>query len=139
MIRTIVTRRGFLRTLLLAGSLVFMRRAEAFDTIADPHPDHLLSTKLVDLFHNKNSARAIGLEYLRIAPALERHPRELTRLICSHWQEREKQIDHADIGRLKQILMDQQREDFANGRIVNVQGWILSETEARLCALAALV
>ena len=30
------------------------------------------------------------------------------------------------------------REDFATGRTVQVDGWLLSRTEARLCALAAL-
>lgn len=30
------------------------------------------------------------------------------------------------------------REDFANGRTLLVQGWCLSRTEARVCALAAL-
>ncbi len=30
------------------------------------------------------------------------------------------------------------RADFAGGRMVSVDGWIISDTEARLCALAAL-
>ena len=30
------------------------------------------------------------------------------------------------------------REDFAQGRVVRLDGWILSSTEARLCALTAL-
>ncbi len=30
------------------------------------------------------------------------------------------------------------RQDFASGRVLLVQGWCLSRTEARVCALAAL-
>jgi hypothetical protein len=35
-------------------------------------------------------------------------------------------------------LAEQIREDFAAGRIVVVSGWVLSETEARQCALHSL-
>jgi len=37
-----------------------------------------------------------------------------------------------------QNVNDVVRRDFAAGRIVQVDGWMLSRTEARLCALVAL-
>jgi hypothetical protein len=65
--------------------------------------------------------------------------------------------DEADVARLRHLLAlttelsamslpaperdrlaMQQLEDFRTGQTVQIQGWILSRTEVRLCALAAL-
>jgi hypothetical protein len=124
--------------LFFLGAAVFMRRANVFGTTAASHAEDRLSSKLANFFHNKQSARAIGLEYLRLVP-VEANARRLTQLICSSWKQRYDELSNADAAKIKTILLRQQRRDFENGRIVNLQGWILSQTEARLCALAALV
>jgi hypothetical protein len=134
----IPTRRSFLRMLFFLGATVFLRRADAFGTTATSHAEDWLSSKLANFFHNKESARAIGLAYLRTVPE-EANARQLTHFICSSWEQRYDEMVHADAAKIKTILLRQQREDFEKGRIVDLQGWILSETEARLCALAALV
>ena len=134
----IVTRRHCLRMFLGVGAILLLRRTDAFDTMSNSSTDHLLSAKLANVFHDRKSATVIGLEYLRSTP-MEADPRQLTNLICSRWQGRYDDVAHADTARIKELLLRQQREDFEKGRIVNVQGWILSETEARLCALTALV
>ena len=36
-------------------------------------------------------------------------------------------------------LMSRIRDDFCHDRMVSVEGWMLAETEARLCALVALL
>ena len=41
-------------------------------------------------------------------------------------------------GPLRAQVAELVRQDFAAGRMACVDGWMLSETEARLCALAAL-
>ena len=38
----------------------------------------------------------------------------------------------------RHLVQDQCATDFAEGRMVSVEGWVLSETEARLCAAAWL-
>jgi hypothetical protein len=128
-----MTRRRFLQFSVFLGSMVLTRDlfgAVDVDRMSDPLP-----TKLVDVFHDKKSARAVGLEYLRMAPT-ERNAGELIKLICSsQYQEWAR----ADRRKMKDLLLRRQREDFELGRIFCVQGWILSATEARLCALAALV
>ena len=43
------------------------------------------------------------------------------------------------IGRTQQSVADQVRTDFAEGRIVIVNGWVLSVTEARQCALYSIL
>jgi hypothetical protein len=41
--------------------------------------------------------------------------------------------------RLRRALALRTRRDFAEGRTVRVEGWILSRTEARLYAIASLI
>jgi hypothetical protein len=43
-----------------------------------------------------------------------------------------------DRERIRSLVGERQRDDFASGRVVEVNGWILSQTEVRLYALAAL-
>jgi|SRR5918994_1770378 hypothetical protein len=132
-----VSRRSFVRMLLLLGALVPMRQWKMFVmTGAGSRTGDLLSSKLADFFYDKHSARVIGLEYLRVAPR-EADASELTKLICLGWND--DQINRSGPEKIKALLLHQQREDFEKRRIVKVQGWILSETEARLCALTALV
>ena len=51
------------------------------------------------------------------------------------------QTEFAETGMKKgrEILLQQIREDFEQECTVNIEGWILSQTEAHLCALTALV
>jgi hypothetical protein len=39
---------------------------------------------------------------------------------------------------LRRIVGEQIRRDFQSGQVVDVDGWLLSETEARLCALVSV-
>lgn len=41
----------------------------------------------------------------------------------------------SDTTLLKSVLSDKVKSDFDKGKIVNIKGWVLSETEARQCAL----
>jgi hypothetical protein len=132
------TRRQVLRVLLGLGAICLLRRADLLTLDLSPAADQLLSSKLTTLFRHRTSAAMIGLEYLGSNPA-EADARRLTQLICSRWQRRSDEIACTDTRNIKKILIGQVREDFEKGRVVNVQGWILSETEARLSALAALV
>jgi hypothetical protein len=134
----VVTRRSFLRMVILLGAMALIRREDMFVTTDGAHNDHLLTLKLASFFRNKESARIVGLEYLRVAPT-EADAWQLTKSICACWQEPYDEIAHADIAKIKQRLRHQQRDDFEKGRTLEVDGWILSETEVRLCALAALV
>ena len=42
-----------------------------------------------------------------------------------------------DVVGLKRYFAERRQQDFESGRTVNVDGWILSRTEAQLCALVA--
>jgi hypothetical protein len=132
-----VTRRTFLRVFFLLSVVGVIRGADVVNT-ESPHSSGLLPWKLAHFFLHEDSAKVIGVEYLRVAP-MEADVHFLADLICSFEEERRVAFAHADAGELRVLLQRQQRQDFERGRIVTVHGWILSRTEARLCALAALV
>jgi hypothetical protein len=97
-----------------------------------------LARQLVGVLVHKDSADVVGRAYLAERPA-EADSLILFDLICGAEPEARPDLARTDRQALGQWLGRRQREDFDRGRIVKVNGWILSETEARLCALAALV
>jgi len=95
-----------------------------------------LSDALAAFFADPEHARVVGRAFL------EAHPEEgdadsLARRIAGgerdDWRARV-----ADPPALAASVRARHRLDFEHGRVVRVHGWVLSETEARLCALAAL-
>ncbi|MGH8909145.1 MAG: hypothetical protein ACRD0K_22290 [Egibacteraceae bacterium] len=124
--------------------------------------------RLVRLLTRTDSARAIGEAYLQSAPD-EADPALLTSLLTAHLADGHRALGAATDGprvlgaatdgpralgaatdgprvlgaatdgHLRQWLLGSTRRDFADGLIVTLDGWVLSRTEARLCALAALI
>ena len=127
---TIATsRRSFCH--ILAGLIVFGfgRRAP---TSADP-----LVRRLSQFFADADSAKVVGREYLRAVPT-EAEQSRLLDLICAASAAGRTELVRADDTLLRALLVLRQRHDFEHGRVVRVRGWILSETECRLCALAVV-
>jgi hypothetical protein len=89
---------------------------------------------LLRVFNELESARAVGYEYLKVAPQ-EASQKVLVRLLSKDmpgvwWFEGSHSLrDHLAL----QII-----RDFERHRTVEVSGWILSLTEARLCALTTM-
>jgi len=134
---TRISRRSFLATWVYLGGLGFMPPGWA---LRRPHaiiPSDPLASKLVSFFVHEDSAKMVGLEYLRSAP-LERDVCLLVDLICSFRFDRRTRLLQADAEKFREILLHQKQQDFECDRTVNVRGWILSQTEVRLCALTAL-
>ena len=75
-------------------------------------------------------AREIGTQY-RAAVPKENTAAALRAAISSSQRQRFPWIS-------RRSIEEQIREDFAAGRTVVVSGWVLSETEARQCALYSL-
>lgn len=80
---------------------------------------------------------AIGEACLRALPASEASPDHLARLIlvdlsisCG---------DCTSVVALRHSVKERSQDDFGRGRIVNVDGWMLSLTETRIYALSALL
>jgi hypothetical protein len=86
---------------------------------------------------NDESARAVGREYLRAVPA-EASRGVLTARVAAQLPGGSRVLATASDGRLRELLRDATSADFGELRTVELRGWVLARTEARLCALAAL-
>lgn len=96
-----------------------------------------VSDSLSRLLHYPESARVIGAEYLR------QNPEEGSIRILK------KKINGTDTKLLARSVLPgpgnkatsigrQIRDDFEQGRMTQIGGWYLAETEARMCALFSL-
>lgn len=92
------------------------------------------AAELRALFTNPESARAIGVEYLRQYPA-EAAVSRLVELIGVAGAGSEVSFQASA---LPAMLQRRIANDFETDAIVQLNGWILSRTESRLCAIWAL-
>jgi hypothetical protein len=135
---TNITRRTFLSGLFYLGSLEFLGIGWNLDKLCARGHTDALASKLANIHVDKQSAKIVGVEYLRSVP-LEAKANVLIDLICSFDGGQRAEFAQADNQKLTELLRLQQRQDFEHGRVVNLHGWILSKTECRVCALAALI
>ena len=93
-----------------------------------------LAGRLRTFFYDREAARRLGHLYIRQVPT-EDDPRILARLAVASAEA--PQVDGISLDRasLHQRLDAQVRDDFASGTTIALDGWVLSRTEARLCAL----
>src|SRR4051812_18103878 len=82
----------------------------------------LAHPRLLEILRDERAVHALGLRYRATVPA-EDEPHALTEAIRAG----------------QAHVEDQVRRDFAEGRTVTLNGWILSVTEARQCALYSLL
>lgn len=132
-----VTRRTVLQGLVRYGTIALARPVRTVWALVKESPRDPLAARLTSVFSHPASAAVVGWEYLRVVPR-EADAALLIDLISSRSPSRRRAIDNPDATRRLELLLLRQQEDFERGRTVTVHGWILSETEGRLCALAAL-
>ena len=100
--------------------------------------DHL-ARQLARLVPHPESARLIGAAYLAAKPQ-EAEVMTLIKFLCPDLNgsglNARRQIPPR--ARLRRQMAARRRDDYSEGRIVRLKGWIVTDTEARLCALAAL-
>ena len=133
-----INRRGFLQLALGTGGLWLLRSRLVSSVFAWPRGQSLLSLRLTGLFKHGESAKVIGREYLRHY-AQEADEQILLGLISSGFTDGPEMLSAADDEEISRWLRRQIGQDFEAGHVVKLEGWILSATEARLCALVALV
>jgi hypothetical protein len=125
-----MTRRTFLAAAALAaaggGSLVYWRTTSDFDSELPQ------TAEVARLFDELEPARQIGQAYL------DDHPEEADELTLVRLLDAEPGWARAwdgSAGHIADLARRTIRLDYENGRTVPVEGWILSRTELRLCAL----
>lgn len=90
-----------------------------------------LRTQLTALFENPEEARMVGHWFLK----LYRDEAPLGFLMSKIFQGRDAPGNERG---LRTYLEMRKRLDFENADVVSVDGWVLSATEARVCAVVAL-
>ena len=97
-------------------------------------PPDELAARLRALLHDREAARRLGHLYVLQVPA-EDDPRILARLAVASAEAQQADAMSLDHASLNQRLDAQVRGDFASGSTIQLDGWVLSRTEGRLCAL----
>jgi hypothetical protein len=133
-----IPRRLFLQMLLSLYVFPLGRPAYSHTRKDASHAFDPLPSKLASFFLHQESAKQVGLEYLKIAP-MEADICLLSNLICSFNEKQRAALLYADSRGVSELLRQRLCLDFEQDHVVTVHGWILAVTEARLCALAALL
>lgn len=94
------------------------------------------SDPVAGLLRHGTSAAVVGTEYLRIRP--EEADAEMLRRRCGLPDAPSDKFGSAALMRLAEKLLDQHRDDFRAGRVIELGGFTLSVTELRLCAIVSL-
>jgi hypothetical protein len=81
------------------------------------------------------AARRLGRSYLEANPA-EAGERQLERLLVEASSEWRAARGPVDVETMRALVRRDARRDFAEDRLVAVDGWYLARTEARLAALS---
>lgn len=126
------TRRWVLLCIGCASGLSMMPRSAAARARGGSLDE--LTARLRALLPDPAAARRLGRLYVRQAPA-EDHPVFLARLTVASLGVQDADISAVDSVSLRRRLDARVRGDFASGTTVQLDGWVLSRTEARLCAL----
>jgi hypothetical protein len=95
----------------------------------------LAAPRLLDVLHDPHVVRDIGRRYRDTVPA-EDNVAALVEAVCDDLRIDLKTTSPAS---LVTRVNDHVQRDFASDRTLTLNGWILSVTEARQCALFSLV
>jgi hypothetical protein len=135
---TALSRREFLK-LSLAATVTAFVHSQLPGTQALQHAQQgTLPARLAAILTHQESANVIGVAYLQQYPQ-EANVRILLDRIVSSPAAGDLGLFNGTDQSLRQLLDGMIRQDFGDDRVVKLQGWILAMTEARLCALAALL
>ncbi len=98
-------------------------------------PDADLDAQLTTFHDDPVAAAVIGSAYLKLTPDEEDRNLLVERLAGDDLEEWER-LARRDPAALRERVLARHLEDFQRDRVVRLNGWVLSKTEARLAALA---
>jgi hypothetical protein len=97
----------------------------------------LMGNALASFFDDPERAGAVGAAYRRATPTESTIDALLARVLDAGVAEA-RALAATDPGALYERLRAQHESDFAFDRVANVGGWMLSLTEARVCAVVSI-
>lgn len=117
------------------AAFAWLRKAGPFaGTLRDDDSDAAALQRVpFRLFADPANARFVGTRYLKFYP-----DRALKEFVLQDLGSDFTALALRDDPALEKYIADRQRRDFSRGNTVIVDNWILSRTEASLCALAVL-
>jgi hypothetical protein len=132
-----IGRRRFLAVTLGVAGTVVAARARPWSALIRFAPPPPAAERLARLLRHRESARAVGQAYLDRVPR-ETSAAQLVDHLAAELPAGNQTLREASDSDLRSLLAASIRSDFENDRVVDVNGWVLSPTEARLYALATL-
>jgi hypothetical protein len=131
---TRVGRRRFLAAALGLTGSVAVARARPWSALVRFAPPPPPATRLAELLTHRDSARVVGKAYLERVPA-EASASRLVDQVAAALPAGHRALREASDADLRSLLEARIRADFEDGKVVDVDGWVLAPTEARLYAL----
>ena len=137
MLRGMFIRRTLIKLAFAAIASWVAGRVSAVAARSDRAPVQSIAEALAGLCSDLRCVPEIGTSCLMALGASERAEAELTRSIIGGLPPTDREgVSQTTLWR---ALAERSREDFGDGNVVAVDGWILSVTETRLYALSALL
>jgi hypothetical protein len=121
----------------MLSAIGLVRPSRILGEMTDGCEVELIVSMFEGFFNQVESAAKIGQVYLERVPG-ETDSRFLVDRICSSLGNDWRNGFDLHPEELRMSIRQRIRIDFEEGRTVIVRGWILSETETRLCGLVAL-
>lgn len=97
--------------------------------------DPLLRPEVLARFCDEKEICAIGKSYRSLVP-VEDNKKKLEELILTNNDGKKESTESKSA--ISTLIEEKIRQDFEQGRTVVADGWIISETEARQCALVSI-
>jgi hypothetical protein len=138
-----IARRKLVRMIAACLSVVGTHRVTSRSALAESAGWRQRAEAVLGPYANLKSLAVVGRNYVRQYPAEADPQLMLSRLVATIAEAKNRfgqmsmKSDRNEA--TKRAIRAAISADFSDGRIVIVNGWILAETEARACALAAFL
>jgi len=129
-----LTRRTFLN-LGLGGLAVLLLGKWQTEFVRKHAVKEMTALHFENFFKNPHSAAVVGKEYLKLYPQESDKNLLVSKMTAGHSKKNKILMTRDE---LKRQYYDLIQDDFDQDRMVQIEGWFLSRTEARLCALTAI-
>ena len=118
-----------------AATILIAVPAVYFSSRRNENVDPLLDPKVLGSFCDDNEVRNIGSGYISLVPA-ENNKEKLRELLLSGYNgKKNSSLSNSEI---QTLLQKKINDEFSSSRTIKVNGWLISPTEARQCALFSL-